>query len=107
MTGSVDGYGRALLKLVVRHPVSGNAVQRDAWIDTGFTGELLLPEDLVLALSLPRTGAMEAALSDGTRRQLATHRCEVDWMGSVKVLDAVSSPNRFLLLGVQLLEDPS
>jgi clan AA aspartic protease len=105
ISGSVDDYGRALIKLAVRNPLTGVAAERDAWIDTAFTGELLLPEELVAALSLSRIGSVDAGLSDGSHRLLIAYRCEVDWFGTAKVVDAVASPNRMVLLGVQLLEN--
>lgn len=44
MTGVVDQAGRALLRIRLRRPVAGTESELNAWIDTGFTGELVLPQ---------------------------------------------------------------
>jgi hypothetical protein len=41
MTGHVDDFGRAILQIEVRHPVSAKSEVWDAWIDTACTGELV------------------------------------------------------------------
>jgi predicted aspartyl protease len=47
MTGVVDAAGRTLLRIHVRQPDTHNDTELDAWVDTGFTGELVVPEKLV------------------------------------------------------------
>ncbi len=44
MTGSVDGSGRALVRIRLKNPSDATETELDAWIDTGFTGELVLPQ---------------------------------------------------------------
>jgi predicted aspartyl protease len=53
MTGTVDSLGRALLRVRLQHPQSASVVEMDAWIDTGFTGELVIPQQQIAALGLP------------------------------------------------------
>jgi predicted aspartyl protease len=52
----VDDSGRAILPvriLCAKHPAG---VQIDVWIDTGFTGDLVLPGSLIADLELEATG---------------------------------------------------
>jgi predicted aspartyl protease len=66
MTGIVDDHGRALVHLVVRHPDTAASAEWDAWIDTGFTGELLLTPDQADSLKLPHYPGIPGALADGS-----------------------------------------
>ena len=70
MTGAVDSTGRALLRVRVRHPVTVAETELDVWVDTGFTGDLVLPQVQVDALSLPAGLAVRALLADGSDRIL-------------------------------------
>jgi predicted aspartyl protease len=52
MKGIVDESGRAILPveiLCTKHP---SGVQVNVWIDTGFTGDLVLPDSLIEDLEL-------------------------------------------------------
>ena len=52
MKGIVDESGRAILPveiLCTKHPTG---VQVNVWIDTGFTGDLVLPDSLIEDLEL-------------------------------------------------------
>jgi clan AA aspartic protease len=105
VTGTVDHSGRALLRIRVRYPVSGAETELDAWIDTGFTGELVLPAQQVTRLGLPLGPAVRAGLADGSEVELDTHTCIVDWFGESKRIEAVSNRGQFPLLGVGRLLD--
>jgi Mg2+-importing ATPase len=50
MTGSVDGSGRALIRIRLKNPTDPTEAELDAWIDTGFTGEGLLSQTLIIHL---------------------------------------------------------
>jgi len=59
MKGIVDDSGRAILSIQIlcsKHP---SGVQFDAWIDTGFTGDLGLPESVAKELELEVTGSID------------------------------------------------
>src|SRR5438552_2422693 len=73
MTGSVDKDGRALIAIRLRHPDSGAETPFGAWIDTGFTGELVLPQPLIAPLGLPVCQLVRAVLAGrlpGASREL-------------------------------------
>ena len=73
MKGIVDDAGRAILPveiLCTKHPTG---VQVDVWIDTGFTGDLVLPKSLVEDLELEVTGSIDGVLADGSQVELSTY----------------------------------
>lgn len=76
----------------------------DAVIDTGFTGLLTLPEDLILELGLSYSGRTSAKLADASRVVLRRYDATIDWFGTqrdVAVLAADGGP----LAGMALLDD--
>ena len=91
MTGIVDNSGRALLRLRIKHPVDATEIELDVWIDTGFTGELVLPQPHVTALALPLGPAVKAALADGSEIQLDTYTCLFDWFGEWKRIEVIAN----------------
>lgn len=105
MNGHVDDYGRALVRVAVWHPTSGSSAEWDAWIDTGFSGELLLTKDQVAALGLTVTSRVSGAVADGSQVQFDACVCLNDWLGVRRRVDALVSSGRFALIGIRLLED--
>jgi clan AA aspartic protease len=105
MTGIVDDYGRALVRITIRHPESSASAEWDAWIDTGFTGELLLTPEQADALGLPRSSAVPGTLADGSQIQFEARRCFVEWFGVSRTILPIIGTGRFALIGVGLLED--
>lgn len=105
MTGSVDNSGRALLRIRVRHPVSAVEAELDGWIDTGFTGELVLPREQVVRLGLPLGPAVRAGLADGSEVELDTYTCILEWFGEWRRIEVVANQGQFPLIGVGLLLD--
>ena len=79
MNGSVDGAGRALVRIQLKNPSKASEAELDAWIDTGFTGELVLPQQIVSSLGLPLGPSIMARLADGSDIQLDTHTCFLKW----------------------------
>ena len=54
-------------------------VKIEAVIDTGFTGYLMLPSDLIDRLNLPLIGNRRAILGDGSEVIFNLHRAKVLW----------------------------
>jgi clan AA aspartic protease len=102
MTGRVKS-GRALIRIRLRNPTSSVENEVDAWIDTGFTGELVLPKQAVLSLGLPLGSGAQVVLGDGSTVQLDTHTCLLDWFGEWKEIEVVANAGELPLLGVGLL----
>lgn len=76
----------------------------DAWIDTGFTGDLVLPLAHVTALGLPPGPVVNAKLADGSDIELDTYTCLVEWFGAWKRIETIANAGQFPLLGVGLLQ---
>jgi clan AA aspartic protease len=105
MMGIVDDFGRVLVRITVRHPQKSTSAEWEAWIDTGFTGTLMLTREQADALELPRAGAVAGVLADSTQIQFETCPCVIDWMGGSRSIAATICTGRFALIGVGLLED--
>ena len=101
--GRIDEYGRALIDLSLRATPDSNFEDMEVWVDTGFTGDLLLPESLVNRLALSPSAIVEAVLADGSQNELVTYSCTVDWFGESRVIEVIANQGRIPLLGVGLL----
>jgi len=105
MTGNVDGSGRALVRIRLKNPTAATEVELDAWIDTGFTGELVLPQQSVVSLGLPLDPSVMARLATGTDIQLDTYTCLLEWFNEWRRIEVVANQGQYPLLGVGLLLD--
>ena len=103
MKGIVGDSGRAILPIQIvcsKHPTG---VQIGVWIDTGFTGDLVLPESFVEDLELEVTGSIDGVLADGSQVELSTYHCQLKWFGRVKDLEVIANSGQTPLLGIGLL----
>src|SRR5262249_50925000 len=100
-----DSSGRALLRIRLRHPTTAAEAEVDAWVDTGFNGDLVLPQAQVVALGLPLGPAVRATLADASEVLLDTYTCLLEWFGELKEIEVIINPGRFPLLGVGLMQE--
>lgn len=103
MNGIIDGYGRALVGVLVRPTDTSPACEIQAWIDTGFNGDLVLPQERIDVLSLQHSGTVKAILADGSEVALKTYTCQIEWFGEFRHLEVVANDGEYPLLGVGLL----
>jgi clan AA aspartic protease len=103
MKGIVDNGGRSLLTMQVRSRAGAKAIEVEVWIDTGFTGDLVLPQTSIDRLGLKQSGSVEALLADGSRTELRTYSCVIEWFGAERNLEVIANEGEFPLLGVGLL----
>ena len=103
MNGIVDEQGRALLTIELRSVPTAAPVEIASWVDTGFTGELVLPQSTIDAVGLVHSGSVDAILADGSQLELETFTCFIEWFGSLQQLEVVANQGEFPLLGVGLL----
>lgn len=103
MNGHVDSYGRALVTVSIRPSDAATPREIQAWIDTGFNGDLVLPQHKIDELLLPLSGTVKAILADGSEVALQRYTCLVDWFGEERELEVVSNDGEYPLLGVGLL----
>jgi clan AA aspartic protease len=74
----------------------------DAVIDTGYTGFLSLPSEIIIALNLPWTGIDRGTLGDGSEVTFEVYAATVIWNGEyrdIPVNEAETDP----LVGMSLL----
>lgn len=103
MNGIVDNSGRALLGVPFVTDQHPNGILIDCWIDTGFTGEILLPISTIEKLNLKKSGSIDATLADGLTTVLDTYSCQIKWFGKAKNLEVIANKGEIPLLGVGLL----
>jgi clan AA aspartic protease len=104
MTGHVDSAGRALVRILLTSAANATTLEIEAWVDTGFTGELVLPQDQIVALGLPRSAVVTAELGDGSATVLEVYSCLMEWLGRVRQIEAIADTGTSPLLGVGLLQ---
>lgn len=103
MNGNVDRYGRALVSILVRPSDVAAAREIQVWIDTGFNGELVLPQQMIDDLALSQSGTIMATLADGSEVALRRYACLIDWFGDERDLEVIANDGDYPLLGVGLL----
>ena len=103
MNGHLDSNGRALITVSVRSLDVAATREIQAWIDTGFNGDLLLPQQQIDDLALPQSGTVKAILADGSAVALKTFACRIEWFGEERHLQVVVNNGEYPLLGVGLL----
>ena len=105
MNGWVDTGGRALVSIALKASAQSLSTQLEAWIDTGFTGDLVLPQVTIFSLGLPQSGTVGAELGDGSAIVMNTYTCLIDWFGQEKQIEVVANNRQYPLLGIGLLSD--
>jgi clan AA aspartic protease len=103
MKGIVDTKGRALLSVEIQSTSTSRVEAVDVWIDTGFTGDLVLPRAVIDALSLKQSGTVDAILADGSEIEVKTYTCIVNWFGENRRLEVVENNGDHPLLGAGML----
>jgi len=102
--GSVDEKDRALLDVPISNDLKGAPTTVTAWIDTAFDGHLVFSQSLIHQLKLDALAETEAILADGSKVQLETYLCYLDWFGQRIPVQVISNEGKYPLLGTGLLE---
>lgn len=101
-----NGAVNRFLEPVVSLTVQGNFASSetiDFTVDTGFSGELTLPRDVIERLNLLKDDdGVEYILADGTVRVLPRYIALVEWHGQLKNVNVVDTGSE-ALLGMQLI----
>jgi clan AA aspartic protease len=103
--GLVDDSGRALIELRVRASDTASVSTQQAWIDTAFDGELVMPREQIEQLGLRQSAAVRATLADGSDVLLESFDCYLDWFGQWRPIQVIANQGWIPLLGVGLLQD--
>lgn len=103
----IEGTVNENLEVTIRlnlHSVSGEAQDIEAIVDTGFTGHLTLPIELIARLALSWLSRGHALLADGSLHVFDVFIGTLTWNGqarTVEVDEAETDP----LVGMRLLRD--
>jgi clan AA aspartic protease len=97
--GRVEAAGNALVPIRL---AAGETIE--CLLDTGFTGELVLPRTLVERLQLAITGVQECIVAGGGVLPAFTTLVEMNWLGVQRMARVIISEGDDLLLGTVLLE---
>jgi clan AA aspartic protease len=100
MEGRVNQYCEATLSIVVRNNSTTQLV--DAVIDTGFSGFLTLPSDIISMLDLSWEGRDFATLGDGSSCTFEVYLASVIWNGQYREI-YINESETVPLIGMQLL----
>lgn len=98
--GSVTPAGEAIISLYVRGPEQGREIQ--AVIDSGFTGFLTMPLDLIHGLGLAFSHHTQAALANGEVEFFSSYRAAVMWEQRLRPIIVMRSGGE-ILAGMMLL----
>jgi clan AA aspartic protease len=103
--GHVD---RATLSPIVPLPLLSaynNLVTIETTIDTGYNGELILPEDQIQKLGLEYVGTIDGELANGEVVEMKLYKGRLQWFDNIKEVAIGSTESDSPLLGTQLLTD--
>ncbi len=101
MLGHVrDSFARLTLPL----PGREGLVNVEFIVDTGFEGELSLPQHLLNQLVVSDASRRPVLLADGTRRERPFHKIIVDWHDEPRLAEALALDGN-PLLGAELLAE--
>jgi clan AA aspartic protease len=103
MLGVVNSSREAIIQVVLRSDRGSTKMIR-AVVDTGYTGDLMLPRALVDELGLRLYGIQEAILGDGSSKVLRVYLGSVIWDGTVRRIEIHASDSE-ALVGMGLLEN--
>ena len=103
MDGKVDRADRAIVALNVSSTIDGTATKIQAWIDTAFTGDLVVPRAEIDRLGLLQSSAVMAGLADGKHVVLDAFTCFVEWLDEIRQVEVIESEGQCALLGTGLL----
>ena len=100
ITGKIVDNQEAIIELEI---VDVNDTEKvEAIIDTGFTGELILPGDLIDRLGLPRIGELPITLGDGNEIDVGLYLGIVLWQGENRIVQVLRTSVK-PLIGMSLL----
>jgi len=103
VNGLVDEYGRALITLTIRANADARNTEMQAWIDTAFNGELVIPRRMIEVAQLEQSAGIEARLADGNAVMLESFTCLLDWFGKDVAVEVIANDGEYPLLGIGLL----
>jgi clan AA aspartic protease len=101
LTGTVNSDLEAVVRLWIRGP-EGQALETEAIVDTGFSGFLSLPRQVIVGLGLSLQGTVRGFLADGRHDSFEIYEALVLWNGRPHIVH-VSAVESDPLLGTAML----
>lgn len=101
ITGTVNSHREPVIRVFLQGP-QGREREAEVLVDTGFSGALLLPLDLIAELRLPSVGSLPAVLGDGSTSRLKLYKGTILWEGRLRRI-LVGATTSVPLLGMELL----
>jgi clan AA aspartic protease len=99
--GIVNANLEATIRLIVRG-AQGQEQEIEAVIDTGFTGSLTLPAELIAALGLTWRGHAQAELADGSLHLFDVYAATLLWDDRARMVE-IDATDSDPLVGMGLL----
>lgn len=101
--GSVNAIREAVIQIVVLNDRK-RTISIKGVVDTGYTGDLILPMSMIEQLELPVQGVQNAVLGDGSSRMLNVYTGLVIWDGDIRKVE-VNAADTGVLVGMGLIEN--
>lgn len=101
MNGVVSPSCEAMIRFAIGNS-NGRMQVIDAVIDTGYTGFLSVPHEIIVALSLPWTGIDRVTLGDGSDTTFEVYSGRVIWDGEYRDIP-INQSETDPLVGMKLL----
>lgn len=102
VTGTVNAKRDAVIKLSV-YGKQNQVIEIEAVIDTGYTGFLILPLQMIEMLELTYLAHTESMLANGKMEDFAVYAATVDWDGQKRLIE-VDATGADPLIGMSLLD---
>jgi clan AA aspartic protease len=103
ITGTVDEFGRSLIPLLLQTKPTEAPIEIVVWIDTGFTGDLVLPISTIRQLGLKLVSNVEARLADGSISSYDVFVGWTNWFGIIRKIEVIAGDSSMPLFGIELL----
>lgn len=101
--GKVNAGREAVVQIVVLNESKQTKVV-NAVIDTGYTGDLILPKGIIEALQLSLRGVQEATLGDDSVAIFEIYTGSVIWDGEIRKVE-INASEVSVLVGMGLIEN--
>ena len=100
--GVITADREPIVRIAVRD-VNGQDHEFDAIVDSGFTGRLTLPPDVISALNLPFREWGEAILADGSLIVFNVYDATIVWDGQLLIIP-IDEADATPLVGMRLMQ---
>ena len=94
--GEVSADRFPLVSLVI-FANDGSTLKVSLKVDTGFTGWITLPPELIERMGLPSAGFRRVTLADGSNLELPGFYVEVVWLDVIKTVVCLATTNTSLV----------